>query len=32
VKLGLSRWRRNIGRGFSRIGCWGRYLDLRWTR
>ena len=25
VKLGSSHWGKNVGWGFSRIGCWGRY-------
>jgi hypothetical protein len=29
VKLGLSYWRKRIGWGFSRMGCWGKYLGLR---
>jgi hypothetical protein len=32
VKIGLSRWGRNVGPGRSRIGCWGRYLGLRGTK
>jgi len=29
VKLFLSHWGKNIGWGCLRIGCWGRYLDLK---
>jgi len=32
VKLGRSRWGRNVGWGCLRIGCWGEYLGLRGTR
>jgi len=29
VKLFLSHWGKNISWGRLRIGCWGRYLDLK---
>jgi len=32
VKLGRSCRGRNVGRRYSWIGCWGRYLGLRGTR
>jgi hypothetical protein len=32
VKVGRSHWRRNVGWGFSRIKCWGGYLDPRGMR
>jgi len=32
VKLGLWHWLRNVGWGWKRLGCWGRYLGLRRTK
>ena len=32
VQLGRSQWRRNVGWGLLRIGCWGEYLGLRRMR
>jgi len=29
LKLGVSRLGKNVGRGYSRIGCWGGYLGRR---
>ena len=29
VKLGRSHWRRNVGWGCLRTGCWGEYLGLK---
>ena len=31
VKIGRLHWGRNVCWGYLRIGCWGRYLGLRWT-
>jgi len=32
VRLAHSHWGRNVGWKCLRMGCWGRYLDLRGTR